>query len=62
MSLGLTQRQAAQLFGLTPEGYNRIEMGKRDSVPAYVDSILTACQISETVFLALKDRRGVVSG
>ena len=59
MSLGLTQRQAAQLFGLTPEGYNRIETGKK-SVPSYVDTILTACLVSEAAFIAVKDRRSIV--
>jgi len=58
MSLGLSQREAAQLFGLTPEGYNRIETGKK-SVPVYVDSILTACLTNEDAFNAVKERRGL---
>lgn len=59
MSLGLSQRQAAQLFGLTAEGYNRIETGKRN-IPVYIDTILIACQASEDAFSAIKERRGIV--
>lgn len=58
MSLGLTQREAAQLFGLTPEGYNRIETGKKN-VPVYIDTILIVCQASEAAFNAAKARRGL---
>lgn len=59
MSLGLTQKQAAQLFGLTPEGYNRIETGKKKNIPVYIDTILIACQASEPAFDAVKERRGL---
>lgn len=58
MSLGLSQRQAAQLFGLTAEGYNRIETGKRN-IPVYIDVILLACQVSEEAFSAIKERQGI---
>ena len=58
MSLGLSQRDAAQLFGLTPEGYNRIEAGHK-KVPIYIDTILTACLASEEVFVVVKQRRGL---
>jgi len=58
MSLGLTQKQAADLFGLTPAGYNRIETGRRN-VPVYIDLLLFACNANEDIFNRLKDRRGV---